>query len=108
MDIRAGQTYRLLSGEVVTVVTAPDKAGRLEALSHDAARVVDHEAGVKYTYHSFAFQQAGVELLEARLAPRVADLRTLIREVVEEVLDERDGRRPRPARLSRGRGMMGS
>jgi hypothetical protein len=80
MKLKIGQTWQLLSGEIVTIVTLPDKSGWLTALSHD----VDHVR----TYGLFGFDQPGVRLLEVKSDTVATDvsLRAILKEIVFEVL----------------------
>jgi hypothetical protein len=80
MKLKVGQTYRLLSGEVVTVVSLPGKDGWLRAFSHDV--------GSERTYGAYAFEQSGVELVEVRNNLTLAPLRSLLKEIVHEILAE--------------------
>jgi hypothetical protein len=66
MRIKIGQTYQLLSGDAVTVMTLPNSKGWLRAHSQDV--------GYERTYASFAFEQVGVKLIientDLNLLPR--------------------------------------
>ena len=84
MKLEIGQTWQLLSGEIVTIISLPNEDGWLRALSHDL--------GVERTYNLYGFVQAGARLLETKTA---ASLRVMIKELVLEALNEQKPKKRR-------------
>ncbi len=90
MKLKVGQTWKLVSGEIVTIVSLPDARGWLHCLSHDV--------GFVRTYGLFGFDQPGTRLLEVKGGGHDSALRAILKEIVVEVLAERKAARRRAKR----------
>jgi len=75
LEIKIGQTWQLASGELVTVLSLPEKNGWLRCLSHDV--------GLERTYGTFAFIQPDARVVESK-----SSLRSLVKDLMKEILQE--------------------